>query len=106
MKIVKGNVIKTVSEKAGKIACNLMGWSEFTEAHRPPEIGTKTRKIEPPVITKEIAAERPIKLKEPEVSNVIDQDKVKQETGAKQPEPVKTEKKTRKSPVKSKSSKK
>ena len=51
MKIVKGNEVKTVTEKLGKIAVRNMGWAEVTEAKRPTEIGTRTKKIEPPIIT-------------------------------------------------------
>jgi predicted nucleic acid-binding Zn ribbon protein len=105
MKIIKDNVVKTVSDKAAKIAIQLMGWSEYTEAKRPSEIGTKTK---PP----KIPADQPIKLKDAKKvddtfpgSNagidesktiIVDADKI---------DTFPKEKKTRKSPVKSKSSK-
>ena len=109
MKITKGNEIKEVGEKAGKIAIHLFGWSEFAEPKRPNEIGTKTRRIEPPVI-----ADGAVKLKDPKAEypgDIIP--KPEKDKGAfeklppvdvteKVSEPVK---KTRKPAVKSKSKK-
>ena len=99
MKITKGNEVREVSPKTGKIAIHLMGWAEVTESTKPSEIGTRTRRIEPPIIT----AGSPIKLKEPEKK--VDDTFPGAEAVDEQSEPVKAEKKTRKSPVKSKSNK-
>jgi hypothetical protein len=97
MKIIKGNLIKEVGDKAAKIAIHQFGWVEYSEAKRPSEVGTRTRKIEPPIITGV-----PIKLKEV----VYPGDEIKTDVKLVESEPIKIEKKTRKAPVKSKSVKK
>ena len=58
--IIKNNVVKTVSDKAAKIAIQTMGWSEVFEAKKPGEVGTKTK---PPIIS----PNQPIKLREAKV---------------------------------------
>ena len=105
MKITKGNVIKEVTEKAGKIAIRSMGWAEVTEAAKPSEIGTKTKRNEPPVIL----SAQPVKLKEAVYPGDEPIKIIQDESGVRlaESEPKKViPKKTRKAPVKSKSSKK
>lgn len=105
MKITKGNQMKEVSAKAGTIAISKFGWSEQLEPRKPSEIGTRTRKIEPPVIT----SAQPVKLKEkadyPGDESGIDTSKTII-VNADEIDAMPKEKKTRKAPVRSKSVKK
>ncbi len=107
MIITKGNQRREVSPKAGKIACQLMGWVEEVPAKKPVEIGKKT--VPPPPIVLE---NQPIKLKEvpvqefPKPAEATEAPKV--DTGNKVEEKAKSvevKKTTRKKPVRSKAKK-
>ena len=87
--LIKNGKKQEFSERAAKIAVESFGWQEMIPLKVPSEIGTKTRPLE---------IKRPI---EPIVLKPVEQKIV---------EPIKVEpipeKKTRKSPVRSKTSKK
>ena len=87
--LIKDGKRQEFSERAAKIAVESFGWQEMIPLKVPSEIGTKTR---PPEIKRPI---EPIVLKHVE-QKIVEPIKV---------EPI-PEKKTRKSPVRSKTSKK
>ena len=88
--LIKDGKRQEFSERAAKIAVEAFGWQEMIPLKVPLEVGTKTR---PPEIKRTI---------EPAILKPVEEKKEPVKEAVKEP----IEKKTRKSPVRSKTSKK
>ena len=92
--LIKNGKRQEFSERAAKIAVESFGWQEMIPLKVPSEIGTKTR---PPEIKRTI---------EPAILKLVEEKKEPVKEAVKEPEKIKEPEKTRKSPVRSKTTKK
>lgn len=117
--LVKNYKQRQFSDRAAKIAIEHFGWSELATPFKPSEVGTKTKPpiIDKPIKLKEIPIEKKIEvnddLAQEPVKEILSEiratekmtvsaDEISDATAVPDEAPVKV-KKTRKSPVKSKS---
>lgn len=59
--LVKNGQKRNFNDKAARIAMEHLGWTELIVPEKPPEVGTKTSRLQPPII------QPPVKLVQPEI---------------------------------------